>query len=360
MTGTESSQFPCSSCGAKLEFAPGTNSLSCPYCGAETVIPQSEEDIQELDYVQMLTSLSDQEEKEEITYLKCGTCAAEINKLAKITAMACPYCGAGIVATAQSKKLLKPKSLLPFKIDAAAARKSYESWIQSLWFVPNALKDAAVITEKLKGMYVPYWTYDTNTISFYTGKRGDDYAVTKTRTVMRDGKNQTETYTTTETRWSSVSGTVYNDFDDVLVLASKSLPQKQAVALEPWDLNQLEPYSDEYLSGFQSESYQVDLPQGFEVAKNMMEGPIRSCIRRHIGGDHQRIHIVKTQYNSVSFKHILLPAWICAYRFQEKVYRFLVNARTGEVQGERPWSWVKIAFVVLLGLAVVGGLIYIV
>ncbi len=37
-----------------------------------------------------------------------------------------------------------------------------------------------------------------------------------------------------------------------------------------------------------------------------------------------------------------------AYRFQAKVYQVLVNARTGEVQGERPYSAVKIALLVAL------------
>ena len=50
-----------------------------------------------------------------------------------------------------------------------------------------------------------------------------------------------------------------------------------------------------------------------------------------------------TEFGTITFKHILLPVWISAYRFKNQPYRFLVNARTGEVQGERPWSWIKIA-----------------
>jgi hypothetical protein len=44
--------------------------------------------------------------------------------------------------------------------------------------------------------------------------------------------------------------------------------------------------------------------------------------------------------------------WICSYRFKDRVFRFLVNARTGEVQGQRPWSWVKIGLAVLLVAAI--------
>jgi hypothetical protein len=39
--------------------------------------------------------------------------------------------------------------------------------------------------------------------------------------------------------------------------------------------------------------------------------------------------------------------WISAYRYQNKAYQFIINARTGEVQGERPYSILKIVFFIL-------------
>ncbi|HEX5228339.1 MAG TPA: hypothetical protein VFW44_11540, partial [Bryobacteraceae bacterium] len=80
---------------------------------------------------------------------------------------------------------------------------------------------------------------------------------------------------------------------------------------------------------------------------------IREDVRRHIGGDEQRIASIQTEYSAVSFLHLLLPVWIGAYRFQAKVYQVLVNAQTGEVQGERPYSPVKIALLVAAILLVV-------
>jgi hypothetical protein len=156
-----------------------------------------------------------------------------------------------------------------------------------------------------------------------------------------------------KTRWWPASGTVRDTFDDLLVLASRSLPQKQAQALEPWDLESLTAYRDEYLSGFVAESYQLGLPEGFEVAKQIMAPTINQTICQDIGGDHQRISSVDTRYFDVTFKHTLLPIWISAYLYAGKTYRFLVNARTGEVQGERPYSFWKILLAVLGGLAVI-------
>src|SRR5206468_1731582 len=108
-------------------------------------------------------------------------------------------------------------------------------------------------------------------------------------------------------------GVVSNQFDDILVMATANLPQKHLDALEPWDLQNLLPYKDEYLSGFVSQSYQVTLADGFNVARQIMDGTIRQSIEADIGGDHQQISTVDTRYNDITFKHILLPVWLSAY-----------------------------------------------
>jgi hypothetical protein len=161
-----------------------------------------------------------------------------------------------------------------------------------------------------------------------------------------------------KTRWHYVSGSVSRNFDDVLVVASNSLPRSYAQALEPWDLEKLVPYDEQFLSGFQTEAYQVELEQGFEYAKGIMDSAIREAVRRKIGGDQQRIHSLNTEYDNITFKHILLPIWISSYKYNNKVYRFLVNARTGEVQGERPYSWIKITLAILAALAAIFAYLY--
>lgn len=360
---SKSSEFKCKQCGAKLTYKPGTSVLKCGYCEFENAIPKSEEDIEELDFYSYLEKMEEEDSNNNLTeeklFIKCTACGAESTSEANVTSQTCPFCDTDIVTTAKSKKLLKPRSLLPFKITKRTAKQSYKDWLKSLWFAPNTLMKKAKLDVAVTGVYVPHWTYDADTLSFYTGQRGTYYylSVTRTRT---NSQGKSETYTTQErrTHWSPVSGTVTNDFDDVLVVASKSLPREYTKELEPWDLENLEPYKDDYLSGFKSESYQIDLAQGFELAKDIMDDKIRVTIRYHIGGDDQRITSVKTQHNNISFKHILLPVWLSAYRYKQKIYRFLVNARTGEVQGERPWSWVKIAFAVIATCSLIGGGIY--
>jgi hypothetical protein len=155
-------------------------------------------------------------------------------------------------------------------------------------------------------------------------------------------------------RWRSASGRVARFFDDVLVLASKSLPKKFTDALAPWDLSALEPYAPEYLAGFRAEAYSVTLEDGYGEARQHMDAMIERDVRFDIGGDRQRIHNVQTQVSDVTFKHILLPVWLAAYKYRGKTYRFVVNGRTGNVQGERPYSAIKITLAVILGLLVAG------
>ncbi|MEO6434139.1 MAG: hypothetical protein ABIP55_00030 [Tepidisphaeraceae bacterium] len=343
-------QFPCKHCGANLVFAPGTNALTCSYCGTANEIEQSTEAVEELDYQRQLADLESGEETEERLTVRCNTCGAETSLAANRTADRCPFCGGGIIAQATSKRLIKPKAVLPFRITHAEAGRMFKEWIASRWFAPTELKNRAA-REQINGVYIPCWTYDAFTTSHYTGERGDDYWDTETYSTFENGRHVTRTRQVRRTRWWSVSGTVQVPFDDLLVLASRSLPQ-YAAALEPWDLNAFVPYRDEYLSGFVAESYQIGLPEGFDLARQMMQPAIHGAINRDIGGDHQRIHSVDTHYANVTFKHALLPLWISAYRYHDRTFRFLVNARTGEVQGERPYSWMKIALAVLAAIIV--------
>ncbi len=153
-----------------------------------------------------------------------------------------------------------------------------------------------------------------------------------------------------KTRWTYVSGEVDHFFDDILVCASKSLPRNYVDSLEPWDLNHLEGFRPEFLASFKTERYVITLDEGFSTAQQIMDAKIRQLCNQNIGGDHQQLTSVQTQHVGVTYKQILLPMWLAVYRYQQKTYRILVNARTGEVTGARPYSWIKITLAILAGL----------
>lgn len=356
-----SSQLDCTGCGALLKYAPGTTHLKCEYCGAQNEIKDAQQPaiIDEIDFDPFLNENGSNVEKLEIVTVKCDSCGAATTLKPNISSDSCPFCASPLVITGGTvNSIVKPKYILPFKIDQKTAFNEFKKWVNSLWFAPDDLKNYINIADKLNGIYIPYWTYDSQTDSDYTGQRGDNYVTTETYTTTINGKSQTSVRAVTKIRWSYASGSVSNTFDDVLVLASTSLPEKYTNELEPWDLKSLSSYNDKFLSGFKTESYQVDVKGGFEKSKIIMDAGIRASVNRDIGGDHQQITSLTTRYNNITFKHILLPIWLSAYRFNEKVYHFMVNGRTGEVQGDRPYSALKITLAVLAAIAAVIGVYF--
>ena len=367
-TATEKKEFPCSQCGAKLTFKPGTDKIVCAYCGHEqvVVIPASSgatggsatatTQVVEHDFNEAVKNVRSVKASDVVTggkEIQCSGCGA--NSIMTAQSDRCAFCGSPMVAEVKGQDaMFVPESVLPFHVDKPQAKQKYIDWIKGLWFAPNDLSKRANASG-MDGIYLPYWTYDANTFTRYTGQRGEYYYVTES---YKDNQGQTQTREVRHTRWYPVSGSVKVDFDDVLVCASKSLPHEMIDELEPWDLHELKPYDARYLSGFVTERYKIGLEEGFSISKQKMEDPIRSHIRGDIGGDDQQVTTMNTTYSEVKFKHLLLPLWISSYRYNEKIYRFIINARTGEVTGDRPWSWIKITLATLAGLALAGAIYY--
>ncbi|WP_196778388.1 TFIIB-type zinc finger domain-containing protein [Thalassorhabdomicrobium marinisediminis] len=350
---TKEYRFPCDNCGADMRFDPGQDRLICDHCGNTHEItegPWRGGSLVELDFRSAIDGNVPEAEIEETRVTQCPNCGAQIEFEADVHSTECPFCATPLVADTGIHRHIKPKGLLPFAFDEAQARKHLTDWLGGLWFAPNGVQQYARKGRRMNGIYVPYWTFDADTQSQYSGQRGTYYY--QTRTVMRDGKRQQ--VRVRKTRWRSVTGRVARFFDDVLVLGSHSLPKQYTDALEPWDLSAMEPYQPEFLAGFRAEGYQVELEEAFKEARVKMDQIIHRDVKFDIGGDTQRVASVDTRIGTLTFKHVLLPVWMAAYKYQGKTYRFVVNGRTGLVQGERPYSAVKIAFAVILGLIVAG------
>jgi DNA-directed RNA polymerase subunit M/transcription elongation factor TFIIS len=349
--------FPCENCGARLTFTPGSTVVTCTHCGHEQAIANEADAATanvEHDYQDMLRNLTRGAAMEETKVKVCPSCGAQTDFPEGVQAAACPFCDTPFVTDTGTHRHIKPAGVLPFQLDERTARGEMVKWMGSLWFAPNGLTEYARAGRAMTGIYVPYWTFDADTKTAYTGQRGDAYY--ETRTVTRNGRTETERVR--KIRWSYAKGRVARFFDDVLVLASKSLPKSHTDALEPWDLSALQSYQPQYLSGFAAEGYQVELPDGFAEAQQIMDAQIRRDIRQDIGGDEQRINTVDTDIRDVTFKHVLLPVWMAAYKYRDRTFRFVVNGQTGKVQGERPWSGWKIAFAVIAALILLAAVGY--
>lgn len=365
MAVTEEHRYPCKQCGADLRFSPGQTALKCTHCGFEQTIeaeadagtgpwdkPAKTKAFQEHPLAKGLSNDLPATAGAEVRATKCPNCSANVEFGGASHATECPFCAGPIMVNTGAERKIKPQAVIPFALDEKSAHKAMVAWLGRLWFAPNRLLEFTRAGRAMNGVYVPYWTFDADTRSQYTGAKGVHYYETRTVTVNVNGKNETRQEKVQKTRCYPASGTVARDFDDVMAIASTALPANLGEGLEPWDLSHLQPYKPDYLAGFQAEGYTVALADGNATAKQKMAGVIEEDVRRDIRGDVQRIDNVATNYSDETFKHILLPIWIAAYKYNSKTYRFLVNGQTGELHGERPYSVWKISFAAL-GITVV-------
>ena len=353
----KSINFTCKNCGAPLRFSPIEESLKCEFCQTIETIDSSLKEIREYDLNSALRELNRHHEKKINKDVKCSKCAATFTMNPYSFSSNCPYCGTPAII--DFIKEITPKSLLPFQLSQKEAKDAFKKWIGSLWFAPSKLSKFLSDDEKLKGYYLPHWTYDAKTVSDYHGQRGDVYYVTVEKTVIVDGREVRQRVQEPRIRWTPVSGRVYNEFDDITIGASKTISYTILDNLSPWYTEKLVPFNEKYLAGFIAEEYTIGLDNGFELAKVKMNSIIQQIIRQDIGGDQQQISSLRTNYHDTSYKNVLFPIWTAQFRWKEKIYNYAINAQTGKVSGERPYSWLKIALVAGTLSTGVGGAIYV-
>jgi len=347
-----SRNFPCERCGADLTFSIGDQSLKCAYCGFVKHLAPPTGAVSEQDFEKTLQRIASKRAEDtsahaDLSQATCGSCGATVQFAGTLTSQDCPYCGAPLQRehVHQATGRIPVDGVLAFRITRDTAQANLKTWVQSRWFAPNEFKKRGV-QGRFSGVYLPYWTYDTMTATRYTGQRGEYYYVT-----VGSGKNRR---TERRTRWYPASGSFQRFFDDVLVVAGTGLPTHRLDDLEPWPLTECTPFNREVLSGFMARTYDVSIEEGFVEAKQRIDEALEVEVRRRIGGDEQIVNSIDTAYHAITYKHLLLPVWMMGYRFREKPYQVVVNAATGEVQGDRPWSWIKITLAALAAAAVIG------
>lgn len=356
--------FACERCGADLAFTPDTTSLSCDYCGESFEIEQASADElrdvhKEHDFEAQLREQRVGTATADSATIPCLDCGAEMEFEADVVSDRCPFCAATVFADeVKHAARIPPQGLLSFRIGSDNGHDLFHTWKSGLWLTPFGFKDKARESRQapLDGVYVPFWTFDTDVATGYRGQRGDHYYVNESYTAQENGRSVRKTRRVRKTRWRRASGQVFNRFDDVLVSGSSAIPDHLARQLTTWDLHELTPPDKAFRVGFKTQAYTLPLEGSFMVAKELMEPAIERTIRGDIGGDLQRIQHKHSRYGNTTFKLVLLPVWISAYRWKGKVYRFVINARTGEIAGERPWSAIKIAALVLLGITIIAAL----
>jgi len=363
--------FKCPQCGGGMFFDAASQALKCQYCnhtmqqpaiqmqGGGAPPPGLAVGPREIPLSEGLAR-APKGLGTQMQSIQCKDCGATVNLAPNEQTVACTYCASHtVIAVASDPNLIMPESLVPFQITKEQAKAKFKEWLGGLWFRPNNLKKASEL-DQMHGVYVPYWTFDSHVYSQWQADRGWYYYETESYEAIENGQTVWRTREVQRVRWEPAWGTRQDFYDDVLVCGSKGLPTGLADQMTSFNTQSLVLYNPSYLAGWRAESYAVDLQAAWPFAQQKIDSQQVSKCAGDIGGDtHQNLH-VQNQYTGQTFKHVLLPVFVAAYRYQNKPYQLLVNGQTGEVVGKAPYSvWKILALIlVIVGIAVAGYLIW--
>jgi predicted RNA-binding Zn-ribbon protein involved in translation (DUF1610 family) len=351
--------FECPQCGAELGWDAAHKMLHCDYCGFEKE-PEQIGEVVEYDleaFLQSGTGIA-HGYGTETKSISCQQCGATTAVEPGVTSTECPFCGSNLVLEQEtSADIIQPESVLPFQVSQEVALRNYRAWLGRGIFRPGDLARRAG-KGQLYGVYLPFWTFDANAFSRWRAQAGYYYYVTESYTATENGKRVTRTRQVRKVRWEPAWGQHEGGYDDVLVYATNSVDQKILEKIYPFDTKQLVPYAPAYLSGWRAEQYRIDLPQGWQMGRAKIEDYERDACIGQIPGDTYQGLQVNTTITDVTFKHTLLPIWIASYRYKDNVYRYMVNGQTGEVQGQKPISWIRVTIAVILVLIVIAIVVF--
>ncbi len=344
-------EFRCPNCGAPTTWDPASDSLSCDHCGERTLVPRSEGEVRERSLEEAGSAARGLGLEQRA--VRCNECGATVALDETATAAHCVFCGSSnVLPQGANRNVLRPESVIPLDVSHDGVQEGFRRWVRGLWFRPNALK--RLDDFDALGVYVPYWTFDAEVYSEWSADAGHYYYVTRMVPVRVNGRVQMQRKRVRKVRWVPAWGEREDTYDDLLINASRGVPDDLVAKLGGFDTRALVPYRPEYLAGWRAEEYQLDLEQAWEQARERIHERQRARCAGDVPGDTYRRLAVETEIDEVRWKHVLLPVWSLRYEYAGKGYAVLVHGQNGHVVGKAPLSWPKIIGAVLLAAIAVG------
>lgn len=336
----------CKSCGSNMIFDPDLQCLFCEHCNSKISFNSNdiakEQDILRGFDNDNLWSI------DETSIFRCDNCGANVVLQKNSTATSCPFCGTAHVTKLEELKGLKPNALIPFSFGKEKAVEITKNWAKKKFFAPRKFKKN-LKTDNVNGIYAPCFTFDSSTTSIYVGRIGKR----KTR-VVGSGKNQrVETYIV----WRNISGTYYNQFDDILIAAGARLGQNEINKISPYDTNLSKTYNENYMLGFMAYHYDSELSDCWNQAKETMDSLLKHKILSQYFYDVVDYIKISTTHDKVTYKYVMLPVYVGNFIYNKKPYNFYVNGSSGRVCGKTPKSILKILLTTFFGLTAVVSII---
>ncbi len=341
----DTSIYKCPNCGGESVFDAKTQKMRCLYCDS-TFDVKNEEKVTEKDLDELLDNAKIWNEAE---VYQCKTCGAKEIIDNHEVAISCPFCGTNNVVKTEEIAGLKPQGVVPFKIDKERAGKIATNWARRKFYAPRDFKKSAT-PEKISGIYNPVFAFDVETKNTYKGRLGKNY----TRTSTVNGKVVTHT----ETRYFNISGEKNVNFDDYPIQASSNMSTATIKEISPFPTNDAPAYKTEYLRGYSASAYNKDGKQCWSECQQLMKNDIEREILRKYDYTFKEYLDVKTAILKQKYKYVLVPVYVGHCKYRGKLYNFFVNGSTGKITGKTPVSGWKVFFTVLLGLLIVGGIVF--
>ena len=322
---SEITNYQCPSCTGPLHFSGASGRLECDYCGssfsveeiealyadknqqAEAAGAQAEARV-EAAAAEAAANGEDWDMSSVTTdwgadgvgmkSYSCPSCGAELICDATTAATSCPYCGNPTVVPNQFSGALKPDYVIPFKLDKEAAIAALKRHYQGKPLLPSSFKDSNHLQE-IKGVYVPFWLFDGEAEGRVTydatrskHRRTGDYQITTTEhfDVFRDGSL---------------------DFENVPVDASTKIPDDYMDSIEPFNYDELKPFSTAYLPGFLADKYDVGVDECGERAGERVKQSLLNAIHNSVSG-YETCSQVTADVDIIrgKAKYALMPVWL--------------------------------------------------
>lgn len=323
--------YKCPACSGAMSFDAASGKVKCEYCSAEYTI----EEIKAL-YAEKNKAVVDDAAKPEepemwdagdgMKAYKCQGCGAEMVCDDTTAATSCPYCGSPTVMPQQFQGMLKPKYIIPFKVDKNQAISKLKEYYKGKKLLPSNFTRQNQL-EEIKGVYVPFWLY-SGTVDADMSFEGVTKEVKKT---------STEEITTKKHYEVRRKGTV--SFEKVPTDASSSMPDDLMDSIEPYDYKELTNFEMEYLPGYLADKYDVSKEDSLKRAQRRAETSTVDAIQDTVD-NYDEVH-EKTMMRSVRFmgerqEYALMPVWLLGTRWHDENCMFAMNGQTGEMTGNLP------------------------
>ncbi len=339
--------FTCPKCGATTNYNVSESVLKCSHCGYSENVKAKKvgTSAQENEFTVQVMEDADHGWGEERKELACQNCGALTTIPSNSLTLTCAFCGSNkVIQRSAVQDALRPRFLAPFKISDIECQGIASTWLGSSWMTPSSLAKLANV-RSFSAIYLPYWTFDANLSARWRAEVGH----TESEQYYDPGDKSWKTRTKIVWRWES--GNANLDIDDMLVSGTSKLSQYHLRAIANYDLGQLVVYEPRLLAGMQAQAYDIKLEPAWEVARQEMRERAREACRSQASTSNIRNFSMSLDFADEAWRYILLPVYLAAYTYENKVYQVLLNGLTGSISGQRPVDWEKVWLVILALLA---------